>query len=403
MMNPLLRSLWRLASPLLRAALSLLLVYVPAAQAEPAPVLVGMSAEFGHLTSTSDDAIRLGIQIAMDEINRDGGVLNGRPLKLIERDDRSVPARGVANYREFAALPDLVAAFCGKFSPVALEAIPVIHETRLILLNPWSAADAIVDNGRRPNYAFRLSLTDSWAVSTMLKSAAARKLYRVGILAPNTAWGRSSLIAAERHAASDKRMKLVGVQWYNWGDTSLVAKYRQLRDAGAQALLLVANEKEGSVLAKEMAALAAEERMPVLSHWGITGGDFVKLTDGALATIDLSVVQTFSFIGVSGPAAKRVSAAALKALNADRVEQIPSPVGLAHAYDLTHLLARAINKAGSTDRAAIRSALEQLDEYRGLVKTYARPFSPQRHEALAESDVFMARFEADGSIHRIRP
>jgi branched-chain amino acid transport system substrate-binding protein len=79
-------------------------------------------------------------------------------------------------------------------------------------------------------------------------------------------------------------------------------------------------------------------------------------------------------------------------------ERILSPVGIAHAYDLTHLLARAINQAGSTDRRKIRDALENLPPYDGLVKRYARPFTPQRHDALGPEQVFMARYSADDRL-----
>jgi len=74
---------------------------------------------------------------------------------------------------------------------------------------------------------------------------------------------------------------------------------------------------------------------------------------------------------------------------------------VAHAYDLTHLLARAINKAGSTDRRKIRDALEQLEPYDGLIQRYAQPFSPKRHEALSPERIFMARYAQDGTLERI--
>jgi len=63
-----------------------------------------------------------------------------------------------------------------------------------------------------------------------------------------------------------------------------------------------------------------------------------------------------------------------------------------------HILARAIDQAGSTDRAAVRDALEKLRQHRGLVKTYAPPFTPTRHEALGERELLIARYRADGVL-----
>lgn len=83
------------------------------------------------------------------------------------------------------------------------------------------------------------------------------------------------------------------------------------------------------------------------------------------------------------------------------VRRIPSPVGTAHAYDLTHILALAIQRAATTERAAVRRALEEVKNYSGLIKDYRQPFSATRHEALAPEDVFMARYDEDGAIVRV--
>jgi branched-chain amino acid transport system substrate-binding protein len=73
-------------------------------------------------------------------------------------------------------------------------------------------------------------------------------------------------------------------------------------------------------------------------------------------------------------------------------------VGAAQAYDLTHILALAIDRAGSTDRKAVRDALERIGTVRGLVKTYSPPFTPARHEALGPDDLLLARYRADGVL-----
>lgn len=389
-----------MASPGVVGILSLAL----AAGASPgaAPVLIGLDAEFGYAHSTSAEAIRQGMQIAIEEVNAAGGVLRGRPLALVERANHSVPARSIENVKEMAAMKDLVAVFCGRFSPTVLEVLPTIHEAGLPLLDPWGAADAIVDNGYAPNYVFRLSMRDSWAVSALLVEAQARGLRRVGMLLLNTAWGRSSLKAAEAQVAgSGGRLRIVGTRWFNWNDRSFVEPYQDLRRQGAEAIVLVANANEASILLKEMAALPAAARLPILSHWGITGGELGALAGPALREVELSVVQTYSFIGATDARAARVVAAHRRLFGTAGARDIRAPVGVAHAYDLTHLLAKAIARAGSTDRAAIRDALEGLGAHAGLIRAYPRPFTRTRHEALSPEDVFVARYAPDGAIVRV--
>lgn len=162
--------------------------------------------------------------------------------------------------------------------------------------------------------------------------------------------------------------------------------------------MLIANEVEGAMLVRELAQLPEDQRLPIVSHWGITGGEFALLAGDALNHVQLTVIQTFSFVNNETPVALRVLAAARRLYGIESATQIRSPVGVAHAYDLTHLLARAINKAGSTDRKRIRDAMEQLGPYQGLVQKYAVPFTPQRHEALSPANVIFAHYTDDDKL-----
>nr|WP_295831916.1 ABC transporter substrate-binding protein [uncultured Azospirillum sp.] len=386
-------------------ALALSLAAVPAAaagqverQSAGEPVVLALDGEFGLTNSTSAEAIERGILTAIDDINRNGGVLGGRPLTLITREHRSISARGIKNIRELATIPGLVAVFGGRFSPVVIEELPVLEQTRTLFLAPWSSADAIVDNGMEPNYIFRLSLRDSLAMPFLLKRAADRGLTHVGLLLTNTAWGRSNLEAANHYLAGHRTPDLVGTAWYNWRDRTLIDKYKALADAGAQAILLVANDDEAAVLVREIAALPPARRLPILSHWGVTGGDFVGQAGPALQEVDFSVIQTFSPFRIPPDRLAPVLETAGRLFGIQRPEDIVSPVGFLHAYDLTRILALAIDRAGTTDRAAVRDALEQVGPYHGVTRDYDRPFAPGRHEALGPDDLLMARFRADGVL-----
>lgn len=363
------------------------------------PVLVGLDAEFGLDNSISAQAIELGLRAAITEINAAGGVLGGRKLELVTRDHRSIPARGIRNIRELAAMPDLVAVFGGRFSPVLIEQLPALAEARLPFIAVWSSADAIIDNGTDPNYLFRVSLRDSLAMPHMLRSAERRGYTRIGLLLTNTSWGRSNETAAMLHAGAGKaRARIVGTAWYNWRDSTLLPGYQRLRDAGAQAIVLVANDDEAAILVREVAALPAAQRLPIISHWGVTGGDFVGQAGPALQQVDFSVIQTFSFFQADPKLLEGFMKTLAGISPVRRIDDIVAPVGVAHAYDAMHLLARAITKAGSTERPAVREALERLGSYRGLVRHYQPPFTKDRHEALGPEQLLMARFRADGAL-----
>lgn len=360
-------------------------------------VTIGITAEFGVKGSHAAQSIDKGIALAVSEINAAGGVLGGRRLVVEKRDDRGVPARGIDNFRELAAKPSVVAIFCGRFSPVALELAPLADSLGLTLLDPWAAADSITtDRGNPANYTFRLSLTDSWAMATMLDHARQRGHRRLALLVPNTGWGRSSEAALTAYLKRHPGMSSETF-WYNWGDIDFNDRLQLAIARGAELLISVANEAEGVPILKQMAALPAGQRLPILSHWGVIGGDFTAKAGEALSQVDFAVVHTFSFADRSGPRVQRV-AEAYRRLFGDDVVNLRAQVGFAHAYDLTHLLARAIDKAGSSDRAAVRRALEHLGPYSGLVRHYERPFTPTRHEALDQSDARLGRFDRTGAV-----
>lgn len=380
-------------------------VFAVPANPKLAPVVIGFDGEFGYQGSTSAEGIAAGIKIAVAEINQAGGVLGGRPLRLVEKANHSVPARSIANIKQLAQIPDLAGIFCGRFSPTVLEALPTLIALKIPLLDPWGAADAIIDNKANPNYAFRLSLRDSWAMPRMLDYAlTVKNAHKVGLMLLNTSWGRGNLEVAEKHIAEHANQVIVGKHWFNWDDKSFLDRYKNLQEQGAQAILLVSNANEAAVLVKEIASLPMEQRLPVISHWGVGGGQMPEMSGSALHEVDFALIQTYSFIGDTDPVALKVAAEAKKIFKVESERQLPSPTGIAHAYDLTHILALAINKAGSTDREKIRAALEQVESYSGLIKDYQPPFSPTNHEALTMEQVFIAKYDKqDNAMVRVWP
>jgi branched-chain amino acid transport system substrate-binding protein len=295
-------------------------------------------------------------------------------------------------------MPDLVAVFGGRFSPVVLEQLPALKAAKMPYLVAWATADPIIENGMRPNYVFRLSLRDSLAMPKLLKSAEQRGYDKVGLLLANTSWGRSNEAAAEKYMLGVKNQKIVDTAWFNFKDTTLIKQYKRLTDAGAKAVVLVANDEEGATLVRDVAALPQSQRVPIISHWGITGGEFFKLAGAGLQGVDLSVIQTFSFFTADKQMLARFMKTAEQTGDIKRIEDIRAPVGVAHAYDLMHILAKAINLARTTERSAIRDALEQVREHRGLVKLYKPPFTSTRHEALGPEELLMARYSREGVL-----
>jgi branched-chain amino acid transport system substrate-binding protein len=358
--------------------------------------IILIDAEFGIPTSTSAQAIELGARIAADEVN-ESRILGDIRLAIRTSDNRGIPAIAVDNFLEAVPNPAIIAVMGGKFSPPQMEVLPHSARNGLMLLNPWGSADGFIDNGLNPNWAFRLSLRDEFAAQAFLREAKMRGAGKIGLLLLNTAWGRSNLSALERQAAGSG-MTITGTRWLNAGDRSFIALYRDLIETGPDLVILVANEVEGATMINELAAQDEKMKRPILSHWGITGGDFVRLARGAIDKVDISAIQTFSFHKPRSRTAESLLGQVVERSAATRIADIPSPVGIAQAYDLTWLVALALRQVGSVDRSKLRDAMLDLPPFDGAVRFYEQPFNAQRHEALSLNEVFFVRYDKEGGL-----
>ncbi len=361
-------------------------------------IVIGLDADMTSGSATSGEAIRRGIDLAIGEINRSGGLL-GRRMELVVRDHRGNPDRGTNNIREFAEMRNVVAVMGGIHTPVALQELSVIHEEKIVYLVPWAAGTPIVSNGYSPNYVFRVSVRDEYAGGFLVRKAIERNYSKIGLLLERTGWGRSNEIAMVQ-ALNDHDMEPVEVAWLNWGESDLSNQIDRLHDAGADAILLVANSLEGHAAIKAIANIPSSRRPAVVSHWGISAGNFFDLARDDLQRIDLQFLQTHSFIRPRYPERSKALFEAYRKRYKDceSTRDVFAPAGSAHAYELVNMLALAIKNAQSTASDDVRIALEGLRDFRGVMRDYERPFPPDHHDALNAEDFILAEFADDGAI-----
>ncbi len=356
-------------------------------------IVIGLDADLSMDAGNAGLAIKRGAMLAIEEINAAGGVL-GKPLRLLARDHKGMPSQGSSNIEQFIAEPEVVAVIGGQHSPVITAELERIHQGGLPLLAAWSSATEVVENGYSPNFVFRVSANDRFTgpfiIDYLLKS-----YRRPAILLENNVWGRGNLENMSR-SLEQHGLAFVRSEAFNRGEAEFGPYLTRIERSGADVIVIVAKPHEGALIIRELAKRPAP--LPVISHWGVTGDDFWAANREALGKVDLTFFQTFSFLDNTRPVSRRLAARYLERYGAAAPRAILAPTGVAHAYDLVQLLARAIERAGTTDRGAVRDALERLEPYDGAVRHYAPAFAPTRHDALGPEDYRMARFGKDGAI-----
>lgn len=366
-------------------------------------IVLGLDAAMSGKFALSGVAIWRGMVLAVDEIN-DQEELPGDKLQVLARDHRANPRRGARNIRTFAQRDRVMAVMGGAHTPVFKRELPIFHKKRLIGLDPWAAGTKIVDNSFRPNYIYRLSLRDEWAGKFLVSKLKELGYDNPALLLERTSWGRSNHDSLMK-ALEKQNLSPAIVQWYGWGEKKFESNIKEANNQGADVIIFVGNNVQGSNLVKSLAKQPSSERLPVLSHWGILGGRFFENTQEALEKVDFKFIQTRALIDPENQ--DRVDSFIKRYCQrfgcSDPKRDIPGPVGTAHAYDLVHLLGKAVSRADTITPSNVRREMEQINTYDGLVRQYRNPFSSSDHEALTLRDIRLSEFTDSGVIFQVNP
>jgi branched-chain amino acid transport system substrate-binding protein len=353
------------------------------------PIKIGLVTALSGQSAKAGEAITRGLTVAIDEINAKGGLLGGRKLELIRRDDEANPAKGQVAARELIFKEKVAVLFGGLDSPVALAIVPIANQEHVPFIGPWAAGTPITRNGANPNFVFRVSAVDEIVDKAMLQYAQKNfNAKKPGIIVVNNPWGESNqkgLLAA----LQAKNITPAGVEKFEPNDVDVTPQLSRLKSAGTDVLLMVGNVGPSAQVVKSLDRMAW--KVPIVSHWGPAGGRFTELAgpNGK----DVIFVQTYSFFGKQNAVGEKVMAALKKKYPDIKGPGDATPaVGIANAYDAMQLVALAIQKAGNTKGDAIREAMYKLGKYEGLIKTYDNPFTPDNHDALNENDYIWTRF-----------
>lgn len=284
---------------------------------------------------------RRGIDLAVDEINRNGGI-NGVPLKVVPRDDEANSARAAAIAQEFVADPSVLAVI-GHVNSGAMLAAAHIYDGQLTAVATTASSPDLTGVSK---WTFRVISSDSLNGVILARFASriggtSADLKQASVLYENDSYGRG-LADAFRRAFRGTIISFDPISEHL--DPEPFVSYLKMRRPG---IVFVAG-RETSAL-----RLLREARRQGLEAVFIGG-------DGWQSIVSDTAASNGAYVGTSFNA-EDPSPEVQRFVKAFRGKYQTKPDAFAAlAYDATQLIAQALAKKGA-NRAGVRDYLASLN------------------------------------------
>ena len=314
--------------------------------------------KIGHAASlTGDNSVfgqseATGLKIAVEEINKNGGVL-GKQLELISVDTRSDPAEAANAVRRLVDQDKVSFVLGPSQSGSTLAATPIVTAAKIPLIAPAASNPYVTvskQTGQTYKYVFRVCFIDTYQgiviadfVHDRLKARKAAVLYDVGS-------DYSQWLAKYFEEAFVKRGgTIVAKEAYRTGELDFRAPLGKIKETHPDIVFLPLTQKDGALVAKQVRDLgitatimggdtwASPDILP-LGGKALEGAYFTNLTSFEVPKVQQWVAQNEKRFG--GPVVR----------NALLVN------------DAIIWLADAVKRAGTTDGDKVVAALEQTKD-----------------------------------------
>lgn len=363
------------------------------AQEDKEPILVGANYELSGYSASYGVALFEALQLAVDQVNEQGGLLGGRPVELVYADNQSDKTE-TASVATKLIEDDVVAIVGPGATDVAMVQSQIIEEAGVPTLIPAATADHLTTNpdGDVYKYLFRLASTYTFQANAAARFAqdhfGATKAVVLVDQANDYSVGQAAPFVAEFERLGGE---IVREESYTGGETDFMGILTTLMAEDFDVIYLPAFYTEGGLITKQAREMGITQ--PILSGHGFASDTLVELAGAENAT-DLFYTSHF-YTGSDNPKVQEFIAA-----YEEKFGKTPDAFG-ALGYDAANLLFQAIEDAGSTDRDAVRDAIENVEQFDGITGAFsfddfhnAVKTAPMLH--MVNGEVVEA-YEVDGS------
>lgn len=336
------------------AALIALVGITPAADAQE-PLKIGFFAPLTGPVAADGASAKQAVELALKEVNAAGGIL-GRKIALIIYDDRLNSQEAVAIAHRLIERDQVVGVVSGAFSGPSRVTAPLFARARV----PMVAAYAVhPDVTRGSDSNFRIGFlgeveggaAGEYAV-TVLKSR------RPAVITVDNDFGREIAAGFAQRVVTRGVKDLLQQRYQYPGETDFRPALTRIQTAQPDLLFAAGYYDVAALMTLQAKELGLS--LPILAKGGFDSPKFIELAKG---TAEGVIVATNLNRDDPRPSV-RTHLQAYQAAYHSALDMVG-----ASSFDAFMVLARAIQRAGTTNREAVITALKSTTDYDGLTGT----------------------------------
>ena len=320
----------------------------------------GRGAEFGRLQ-------KMGVDMALDEINGKGGV-RGYKFAYQAEDDKMDNKEAANIAKKFTSDPKIMIVIGSINTPTVLAAAPIYERAKMPYLVSWASHPDIPKQGK---YIFQNDLNmdyEPWAAVKYAKNNLGLK--KLAFMNINDDWGNICKVKF-KSSAEKEGMEIVAMEAYQPGEVDFRNLLIKIIDKKPDALYLAFLAPEAGQLVRQAKELNVT--FPIYASSAVGTKTFIELGGpSAQGTVILSGFNP----GDPDPVVQTFVQSFRKKFN-----ELPSGFSV-YTYDSCYLIAEAVkNIKGEVTRENLRDSLENLKNVRlivGVVSSQERYFSPRK-------------------------
>jgi branched-chain amino acid transport system substrate-binding protein len=353
-------------------------------------IKIGSSLGLTGYGSATDGHWRDGLAVAIDEVNKQGGVL-GKKLELVTEDNKSTPQQAVVVYRKMMSEDKVVAFDSGCISAGNFAAASFVSKAKL----PMFLCSILPRQPEEIKWAFQFLPAPKYEVDSRYQYLKEKtEIRKVGILSDPSPYSLLMKGLAEK-GAEEFGIKVVSNETYQQDDSDFSVQIGRMNAAGAEAIIMlgqgnavvtVANNIRSLGLTK-MLVLGSINELDILQATGKILGEQYLFPSPLIqiASDDISVI--------TDPKARAAAEPFVKAMK-EKYGKTDSAQA-SRAWDSIMMMTAAMKKANSTEGEAVRNAFEQLGNYVGAGASY--DFTPTQHIGITQNPYVIASVK-DGKL-----